>query len=277
MTDLFKVILIETHNHCNRTCWFCKFGQERQDAEHARMSMETIELIIQNLKELGYDGRVSWFFINEPLLDKRIFDIVERTRASLPKAFISLVTNGDLLTAEIYGKLRQKGLDALGVSIYDQDVFRKMQGFSNDGRLALMDRRAAPNVNQAGNVKQPAQSFDEDVLRFSGSTCMRPFRMMVVNAQGKVALCCSDLYTDVEMGDVHADRLEHIWRNEKFQRYRETLSANGRRGLALCESCSHSGRASPVFYPLSVMPRRRSNLDAVKSAFSIQRRNPDEK
>src|SRR5687768_12218446 len=38
VTPLFDVILIETHNECTRTCWFCKFGQDRQDPEQSQMA-----------------------------------------------------------------------------------------------------------------------------------------------------------------------------------------------------------------------------------------------
>ena len=71
MKDLFKIILIETHNHCNRKCGFCKFGQDPQDSENARMLSGTIDRIINNLQDLECGGRASWLWINEPLLDKR--------------------------------------------------------------------------------------------------------------------------------------------------------------------------------------------------------------
>jgi 2-iminoacetate synthase ThiH len=43
---LFKIILIETLNVCTRDCWFCKFGQERQDPGRFEMSWDTIEQIV---------------------------------------------------------------------------------------------------------------------------------------------------------------------------------------------------------------------------------------
>jgi 2-iminoacetate synthase ThiH len=46
---LFNVILIETHNQCTRTCWFCKFGQERQDPHTLQMNWQTIERIVGNI------------------------------------------------------------------------------------------------------------------------------------------------------------------------------------------------------------------------------------
>ena len=252
---MFKVILIETHNRCNRTCWFCKFGQERQDPECTRMPMSTVERIIANLKDLDYRGRVSWFWINEPLMDKRIYDVLRLTREGLPKAFLSLVTNGDILTEDIYRKLRDSGLDALGVSIYDDVVFEKISKMRTGPRLVAIDQREVSFENRGGNVKRNPADFQEARIRVVGESCARPFEMMVVNAKGKVALCCADLYTDVEMGDVKEHRLEAIWQNARFRRYRAALHKAGRKGLALCDDCSHDGGASRLYYPLRTSPK----------------------
>jgi hypothetical protein len=46
---LFNVILIETRNQCTGTCWFYKFGQERQDPHTLQMNWQTIERIVGNI------------------------------------------------------------------------------------------------------------------------------------------------------------------------------------------------------------------------------------
>ena len=61
MVPLFDVILIETHNACTRTCWFCKFGQARQDPQPLEMTWSTIKRILFNVRDLDYRGRISWF------------------------------------------------------------------------------------------------------------------------------------------------------------------------------------------------------------------------
>ena len=71
-TDLFKLIALETISACNRECWFCKFGQPRGGEVVSRMTMELVERIVLNLRDLSYAGRLSWYKINEPLVDKRL-------------------------------------------------------------------------------------------------------------------------------------------------------------------------------------------------------------
>jgi radical SAM protein with 4Fe4S-binding SPASM domain len=168
-----------------------------------------------------------------------------------------LITNGDLLTDALYRDLRESGLDALGVSIYDNKTAERMEQLAQDERLALIDmRRVRPPQleNRAGNVKRKERVFQSAQQYWLDKDCKRPSHMMTVNAKGQVALCCSDMYSDVVMGDVATHRLEQIWNNESFQRYRTHLAERGRKGLALCESCSFQGTAPTVHYPLDGPP-----------------------
>jgi radical SAM protein with 4Fe4S-binding SPASM domain len=253
---LFEIVLIETRNTCTRKCWFCKFGQERQDSETVEMGWDTIERLVYNLRDLDYAGRISWFWINEPLLDKRIFEILKFTRQHCPRAFLSLVTNGDLLDERVHQDLRESGLDALRVSIYDEKTFAKITHMPKDERLVMHDMRHPKGIleNRASNVKQNPEMFESAAREQIENACVRPFQQLVINTQGQVVLCCSDMYSDVIMGDTKKDRLEEIWNNEKFEHYRDSLIASGRSGLKLCEGCSYSGVPGQVYLPFEARP-----------------------
>ncbi|HTM07475.1 MAG TPA: SPASM domain-containing protein [Verrucomicrobiae bacterium] len=254
---LFKIILIETLNICTRKCWFCKFGQERQDGTRSEMDWPTIDRILENLRDLDYRGRISWFWINEPLMDKRLPEILKLTKSRCPRAFVSLVTNGDLLSQTRYEVLRQNGLDALGVSIYDDETHAKIRPLRRHG-VVMLDMRGPGPVwleNRAGSVKQHAAFFENDKKRFLRRSCDRPFTGLTINARGQAVLCCSDMYSDVAMGDVKEQRLEEIWRGERFNQYRRRLEESGRKGLKLCEDCSYSGKGYSIYYPLPRLSR----------------------
>lgn len=248
---LFEIVLIETKNVCTRKCWFCKFGQERQDGEIREMDWDTIERLVYNLRDLNFTGRISWFWINEPLLDKRIFEILKFTRLHCPGAFLSLITNGDLLTEKVERELFESGLDGLRVSIYDDKTFAKVSLLPPDDRLVTLDMRSPIGKleNRAGNIQQHGHLFERDKQLRLESSCARPFDQLVIDAQGQVVLCCSDMYSDVVMGDTKTQRLEEIWNNELFEHYRTTLEEHGRKGLKLCDGCSYSGGPHPVYLP----------------------------
>jgi radical SAM protein with 4Fe4S-binding SPASM domain len=251
MKELFRALLIETRNTCTRKCWFCKFGQERQDEAVSQMDWVIINKILENLRALQYSGRISWYNINEPLLDRRMVEIVRMTREYCPRAFISLATNGDLLDDSLYCDLKTNGLDALGVSIYDSKTFEKVKKLA-DRQMVLIDMRSVGEElleNRGGGIRKEILAFERDRIRYQNCACERPFGMMVVNSRGKVVLCCDDMYGDVIMGDVLLQNLEQIWNNEKFAFYRKALNQEGRRNLQLCRECSYSGDGFRPFFP----------------------------
>lgn len=265
MAELFRAILIETRNVCNRKCWFCKFGQERQDSKILQMDWDTIRRILGNLKDLNYTGRISWYNINEPLSDSRMCKVLKLTREYCPRAFLSFATNGDLLNGQLYGKLKQNGLDALGVSVYDDKTLARMEKIA-DAQMVLIDMRSArPGVldNRAGNILQENNAFLKFRSRFENRSCERPFSMIVVNPAGQVVLCCADMYWDVVMGDVREQRLEEIWNNDCFTHYRNTLATEGRRNLKLCKHCSYSGKGVKPFFPFQGKRPRQSLRDLI--------------
>ncbi|MBM4289065.1 MAG: radical SAM protein [Deltaproteobacteria bacterium] len=114
---LFNIIYIETHNRCTRRCWFCKFGQERQDSSSRILEDGLIEKIADNLHKLNFRGRITPAETNEPLLDPRMVEIIRLFRAKCPEAFISMASNGDLLTEELFRSMVAAGLDGLCLTL----------------------------------------------------------------------------------------------------------------------------------------------------------------
>jgi radical SAM protein with 4Fe4S-binding SPASM domain len=244
-TPLFVAITIETIGACNYSCWFCKYGQVRYKAERHNnrgdprlMPWTTIERIVGNLADLGYDGRVSWYRINEPLLVKRLPEICTLTKLNVPLCHQTIITNGELLTQQVYDSLIANGLDHLTVSVYGDEVWDKVARLHMPNSNIKDRREPYCNwENRAGNI---SELVGAKVL--SGSQgCQRPSTMMNVLPNGDVALCCADMYGEVIMGNVNRSRLEAIWYGEKFRRYRERLRTYGRQGLKLCEGCDHDG------------------------------------
>ncbi|HUO76312.1 MAG TPA: SPASM domain-containing protein [Thermodesulfovibrionales bacterium] len=242
--QLFTIIEIETHNLCTRKCWFCKHGQVRQDESTAFMPDDLIRKISDNLQDLGFRGRISPYSINEPFLDPRIPDIIRLFRSKCPESFISLASNGDLLSETLYQSLLVAGLDALGLSVYDDSSWKRLKAYACYSDVRIIDYRRRKFENRGGEVKRGTFSPLTD------RSCHRPFGMMVIRATGDVVLCCSDMYSDVVIGNVVDQRLEEIWESEKFQRYRSLLlSPTHRKGLKLCQACSHDGSACLTRFP----------------------------
>lgn len=246
MLSIPPTLTIETHNLCNRKCWFCKFGIVQKKEPTIWMSWELIKKILNNLKDFDFSGRLSWYRINEPLLDKRIFDIVALSRKDLPKSFLSLLTNGDLLTEEALNRLFDAGINSVGVSIYDDTSFQKFQDIAFE-RCVIIDRRPNKETSfvesRGGNILVKSKSTAEF------KNCLRPSSMMNVLANGDVVLCCADFYSEVKMGSLRIQRIEDVWRCAEFETYRTVLEADRRDQLPLCSKCTYHGGGHQREYP----------------------------
>jgi len=242
-TPLFKAIMIETVAVCNRSCWFCMYGQRKYilaKAKINKMPWKSITKILCNLKDLNYTGRVSWYRINEPLLDKRIYKILELTKKYLPICHQTITTNGDFLDQATLDRLMQSGLDHLSITIYDDKSFKKVNELKISNHVTIKDRRTGYKwENRGGNIAKLRSQRND-------GNCHRPSSGLNVMTSGEVSLCCADLYGGVIMGNVHEQRLEKIWYGKRFQEYRERLLVS-RAGLRLCEHCDHDGRGHNVY------------------------------
>ncbi len=247
LDDIFKVILIETFTWCNRECWFCMYGQERYKNEKPnmiKMSEKNITSIIDDLGRICYSGRISWFRINEPLMDKRIFEIIRDTKLKVPNCHQTLTTNGDLLSQRVLDRLVESGLSHLSISVYDDETFKRVMRLNLPDDTAIKDRRADFKWdNRGGNINSLVNSSQN---KYIDSECHRPSTAINVVPNGDVVLCCSDMYGDEVMGNINENSLVDIWFGEKFQRYRDKLR-NGRRGLNLCQNCDYEGTGHSVY------------------------------
>ena len=64
---------------------------------------------------------------------------------------------------------------------------------------------------------------------------------MYIKFEGDALLCCCDWEEMVVMGNANKERLEHIWINEKYKHYRQTLLKGERKKLEMCRKCNKGG------------------------------------
>lgn len=248
---MFSSLLIETTNTCNRKCNFCKHSYHSAKSE--QLSEDTYRSILTQLADMDYDGRISPFGINEPLLDTRLARFVRLTSETVPRAFISIVTNGDHLTYNTLHNLRRVGLHSLGISIYDDNSWRYHSSTTYPDWVVLLDMRKATMENRAGNLRHISTITPI-------APCYRPSEQMFIRADGTVPLCCSDFHAEVNLGNVKNDALLDIWFNPLFVSYRKELVLN-RTGLHPCQDCSFNGGVSGRNYPANLRQLPVTNYD----------------
>lgn len=229
---LFTSTNIETFGYCNRKCSFCFNNEKFPDREVGIMSIDVWQKIVNELSIIKFAGRLAPYFFGEPLLDKRILELISYARKKCPYSFIQINSNGDILKEHFLLSLIKNGLDRIHITNYD-DV-------ENNNLLKLskkypyhVDYRAWENislVNRAGKI------FDKE-NRNINKPCMRPSNQLVINWKGNVLLCCQDYYEEYILGNVKDESIQKIWYSVQFQKYRKILKAGNRKAIDICKNC----------------------------------------
>jgi len=237
--DFFKVVELETTTACNRTCSYCPNSVFDRGSIHNEKLMEesTFRTIVDQLANLGFWGRLSPHFYGEPLLDKRLPQLMAYARQRLPYTKLVIFTNGDLLAPSVYDTLLEAGVDGFLVTQHGPkpppNIVRLRRHRDEQGARAPLDYRVFTSEtelsNRAGLVDHAALETKTD--------CSLPSENVTIDYQGNVVLCCNDYHSTVRFGNVLEQDLAEIWRSEKYK----TLRRNLRRGefeLEICKKCA---------------------------------------
>ncbi len=69
------------------------------------------------------------------------------------------------------------------------------------------------------------------------SKCWKMWHSCVVTWDGNVVPCCFDKDASYQFGNLKTNSLAHIWHNEKYEAFRNTLW-QGRKNIPICNNCS---------------------------------------
>ena len=106
---------------CNRKCSFCPRSDPNYNHVNEFISEDLHSKLCNQLGELQYKGVIRYSGFVEPLLDKNIYNLINKAKKTLPNAKVELVTNGDVLNKTRLKKLFDNGLDTILISVYDSE------------------------------------------------------------------------------------------------------------------------------------------------------------
>jgi MoaA/NifB/PqqE/SkfB family radical SAM enzyme len=241
-----KLIEIETINRCNGSCKFCPVSHGNDPRQYRLMSSELFRDLIMQIGWWGYTGWLSLQSNNEPLLDKRLFDMLQFAREST-FAKLQLFTNGTLLTVDKFEKLI-KVLDHLYLDNYQINSeltpasrmaleYIKDYPEYSDKLTVLVSRPDAKRGSRAGLVKNR-------IFQQLKSPCIFPFEQIIVRPDGKVSLCCNDAVGTMTLADLTRERIEDAWMNNNYMAARYTMEWCGRQGIDTCKYCDTLNNSS---------------------------------
>ncbi len=251
-----RIIHVETRSKCNGFCSFCPASINSDKRKDLYMPDELIEKVIEELSELDYPNRLSFYNNNEPFLDKRIFEIVKLTRAKLPKAYLELKSNGTVLTTQKIIRIFNAGLDMLYINDYsnnnqfrknvkqiieDLKQIRRFKGHLEENqyfsriKIKLRDLNAVLGTRAGTSPNKP---YKKPPMQ---KVCFRSFEMMVINPEGDVTVCSEDFYHSINMGNIKKQTLFEIWTSKEWNNLRGKLIIGDRLCTDACSKCDFMG------------------------------------
>lgn len=267
-----RIVSIETYAKCDAKCDFCPYVSiERLGA---RMSDELISKITSDIGDL--DQTVPLFVtiarINEPFLDKRIFDVAKAIHKAAPQAQFIYFSNGSPLTDALLDRFEQLPMTfCLSLSLNDHRTaryeeimqipferalrrFDAIHKRKSEGRMPFWTRitKVADNNQDDDDfisyVAERWPLFDVSVYRratWSGAIDTTPSLVPDAGcaqwftigfyADGTDPFCVMDSDGKFRHGDIKTQHLLEIYNHPFRKNLRENV--NNRKSLDYCRSC----------------------------------------
>jgi MoaA/NifB/PqqE/SkfB family radical SAM enzyme len=121
-----RTVEFQTLSTCNARCVFCPHAQSPEHIPHGRMDDGLIDKIISECAR-HFVNRINPYLTNEPLMDRRMPDILRAIHTKMPFFTKSKInTNAALLTEELSRKLLESGLSQIWFSVngYSPESYR---------------------------------------------------------------------------------------------------------------------------------------------------------
>ena len=242
-TPIFANCMIETINRCNGSCEFCPANKKEEQRPLKKMTDEMFYKIIYQLHDIGWKGKLYLNINNEPFLDKRILKFAQFAKSKIPDVFISVFSNGTLLTPQKIESMVDY-IDELVLNDYSeryilskthrliyQYIRRHKKRFSNMN--IIINRRYGKEIlaTRAGNAPNKPKRNNKIT-----TPCIYPFLDFLIFPDGMVGMCCNDCKEVSNFGNIAQNTLLEIWNNKKFYELRSAMM-KGRDSYLFCQEC----------------------------------------
>jgi 2-deoxy-scyllo-inosamine dehydrogenase (SAM-dependent) len=196
------------------------------------MPVPLFQRIIDQLSDIGFSGRLSYQFYNEPLLRDDLEELVAIAKANVPTAFQVLYTNGDHLTPDRYDRLLCAGIDHFLVTRHGWEEFPER----------ACQTVQFPNALDISNRGGFFRTIAEPLRR----PCFATWEMMIVTVTGEVVLCHEDARRTTVIGSLARGTIADVWFGSEISILRSKLAQGDRAGAtAICSGCDHRGYPGP--------------------------------
>ncbi len=247
-------LVVETSGGCNRRCPGClrqSYPTPNQSLpllRTVRQRIGTSELMPENLfrkifeeaAKLGFHGRVTLQFFNEPLLDERLEHLGRIVKGLLPYSPLLICSNADLMTPE-----RAASLDGLFDQINIALYMPRQRQTKRELELLSWFKTTRLNFTKGDHVvthHSASPDLEQVVAEVVDRPCTLYNRWLIVNWDGTVSHCCDDISGIFDLGNLKDLSMREVWFGSRNRELVRTLSrAGGRRSFDYCRCCPRLG------------------------------------
>lgn len=226
---------------CNRTCSFCPHSDPLLFPNNKnKMSVEVVEKIVSDLKQISFNGRIGFAGFGEPLAHPMLSKLIGITRQTDAK-WIEVVTNGDFLNRKRLEDLANVGCTHVVVSMYDKDITDILTDMATDLPITIIPKHCYEQrfeltiVNRIDNMNLTKHISPID------SQCFLPFYKMFIDWNGDVLVCPNDWGKRSNIGNVMNQSIKDIWLSKNIYHYRSNLQKGERKSCQPCNRCDIQG------------------------------------
>ncbi|UZJ41945.1 SPASM domain-containing protein [Prosthecochloris sp. SCSIO W1101] len=242
---------IEITSFCNRDCNFCprysdRSGVRKNENGHKvkkQMPSEKVYDIINELKKMGYRGKLRFGRLSEALYDDRYVEFANYARSK--DIYLQEFSNGDPLKknlelcAELDGVLQE-----IVIGLYDCkdeneiceqkkwfiQKFKKTKVFFSIPQKNCMFRQGSKvYVDYADKKKEvvlldPCLSYEK--------------RFLLIRYDGEISLCCEDDSCSFKVGNVFLQSIAEIWWSKRHRKIiHDIRKKGGKMKYKRCSEC----------------------------------------
>lgn len=267
-------VSVETFASCNAACNFCPYPS--LDRKGTKMSEDLFKKIIDEISEPGdyVLPSINLTRVNEPFLDKRIFEFMKYVNFKLPKTKISLFTNASILDEKKLDKLMEiKNISFLNISFNDHRPLEYEKVMKIPFKPTHENIKKIHERKKAGEIKFPitlgrvgdGTVADDDFLKWTENNFpgfqanisprfdwigkleintfplvpdlgCRQWFMLHFLATGKEAFCCIDSEGIYGQGDANLENVIDVYNKPHKKRMRQERLSRGTD--IICSKCS---------------------------------------
>ena len=227
--EKFTQIAFELSNRCNYSSIHSDCPT-KPNVDPIFLPTKIIKKVIQYLGSIDYKGEIYFNLYNEPLIDPRLFMLIEYVYFRLPDAWVHLFTNGWNLNQELADELFNLGKVRITVSTYSNKEDERLQKikcpneFYNPRRMEL-----SPEVLTL-----------YDAEPYCTGPCLFPLVYPIVNHKAELILCCRDWKYQHVFADLNKVPFHEALECDFRKKICDELE-NGIRSLDLCKRCHFKG------------------------------------